>query len=197
MEFGQVFLLTITPQDRFDHLVQYFQNPTSRGLENHYWLGLLIVVGMVLAVWLAERFLFSRRRKPNRPWGLFFALCRRHRLTKAERWLLWNLARSRTPEAPARVFLDPELFSPDQLPTVLASKTATLLGLRARLFGDLLETSSEKGRVSEEQEKAPEPDSGETPLGEPSPSLGFPTVQSPSLDLPPWNPMPNKVVGNI
>ena len=187
MEGVCLFAVPMTPQDRLDHLVQHFQNPPAKGMGNGLWLAILITAVVGAAAWLIGRRLWAKLQKQNHPWRLFFALCRRYRLTHTERWTLWTLARSRTPEMPARVFLDPDVFRPDQLPTLLTSKADLLENLRLRLFGqiDVL-----PGNHSGDQAKLVS--AGLTSQEKPTESssavpAGFPTVRAPGLDLPPWN----------
>ncbi|HOM18422.1 MAG TPA: hypothetical protein PK777_09585 [Thermoguttaceae bacterium] len=176
-----------TGQDRLDGLLQYFQDPPSRELGTGFWVAVLIGAAVIAALWLATRWLRSgQQRKKSRPWGLFFTLCRRHRLTYSERWLLWNLARSRTPDAPARIFLDPDLFRADHLPAGMGGKADVLEGLRSRLFGDLRTLKTEKPLPSTDQQTPADSGNASGSVGPCAAMVGFPTAQSPSLDLPPW-----------
>jgi hypothetical protein len=138
-------------------------------------LVLMIFTVLIVVFWLVARFAerFEQRRASNSPWGLFFSLARAHRLKWSETWFLWRLARRQRLNDPARIFLEPDRLQPPQ-----AGVSPKLLeSLQERLFVDLGEAPS----------LAKEP-AGDLSQAEGEPSIPlFPTVQSPQLDLPPWN----------
>jgi hypothetical protein len=97
--------------------------------------GLLVLVAILLAFWLAARFMDRPRRArvTHRPRGLFFELCRAHRLKWSDRWLLWRVARRHRLGQPAVVFLSPELLKPRA--DTAAAEVRRLESLAQRLFG--------------------------------------------------------------
>src|SRR5271166_5063098 len=58
-------------------------------------LGLLIVSTLLAGMWAISRLVSLRRQRRgyNSPWRLFWTLCKAHRLTWSESWLLRRLAR--------------------------------------------------------------------------------------------------------
>lgn len=99
------------------------------------------LAGVVLVVWLLSCF-SERRRKAaacHRPWKLFFALAKAHRLSCIDVWVLWRLSRFHRLEDPARLFLEPERFDRDWLSRPLARRAARLHSLRSRLFAGITE----------------------------------------------------------
>ncbi|MCS7304575.1 MAG: hypothetical protein NZ602_05640 [Thermoguttaceae bacterium] len=125
----------VTGQDRLESLHHYFENVHPRAGGNEFLSVVVLVVAVVALVAWLSRWLLPQTTTKNRPWRLFFALCRRHRLSWRQRWLLWQLARTRSPQMPARVFLDPELFELNPPPNPLTRKAILLEELRTRLFG--------------------------------------------------------------
>jgi len=105
-------------------------------------IGLMIVGGVLLSMWVLARFLSyqERRRASARPLRLFCSLCKAHGLRWSEWWLLWKVARCQRLRDPARVFLEPERLDPANLNTALRRRQAKLEALRGRIFGGLLET---------------------------------------------------------
>lgn len=104
------------------------------------WIG--IVVGVFLAIALVAHFVARRDKRQifNSPRGLFRALCRAHQLDFASRRLLRWIARDQQIEPPARLFLEPEQFEPENMSPALNARAAQILALRKRLFagGELL-----------------------------------------------------------
>lgn len=170
-------------QDRLGELIRYFQHPQLRPIHQQAWHTVLFLLALVGIAWLLVKWLVEKLRTGNHPWILFFTLCWRHRLSLKEQWLLWKLARHRVAEFPAQVFLNPDLFQPDCLPSSWRSQAHLLGNLRSRLFGNLPGTSEALNPT------APSPlsgkASGEQNSASPMP-VGFPLVVSPGLDLPPW-----------
>ncbi len=97
----------------------------------------LIVLTIASAVF-AILFHLSQRlsgRRSNSPLGLFVALCREHRLSWRESWLLWRVAAAHQLRDPARLFLEMQWYDSAQLPHRLRSYSSQLAGLRDRLIG--------------------------------------------------------------
>ena len=143
--------------------------------------GLLILVGVCLAVWLLSYVLSLRegRRAYTSRLGLFLTLCKAHSLRWPERWLLWRVARAQRLRDPARLFLEPERFHPVNLDPTLQTRSAQLSELRERLFV----RPEEK---SKEERQPPKPPAEPQPSG--ADALPFPVPAKPALDVPPWPP---------
>lgn len=74
-------------------------------------------------------------RRSNSPLGLFVSLCRAHRLSWRESWLLWRVAAAHQLPDPARLFLEMRWYDSAELPKRLRAYSAQLAGLRDRLIG--------------------------------------------------------------
>ena len=147
--------------------------------------GVLVFLGIALAVWVLSYVLSLRERRRGRtsPLGLFLSLCKAHRLRWAEQWLLWRVARAQKLRDPARLFLEPERFRPAGLGAALQSRSAELENLRDRLFAEPSEPDIPRdqsgGSVKPKRAEAPQ-------TGSPLP----PPVSPTTLDVPPWPPTP-------
>jgi hypothetical protein len=95
--------------------------------------------GIGFLLWIVAHLVggYDRRATFNSPRKLFLRLCRAHRLTWRDTWLLWRLARSQRLGDPARLFLEPERFDPSDLAPGLRRHAERLQSLRDRLFADL------------------------------------------------------------
>lgn len=104
------------------------------------WLAAL-AVGMVVVFWIAARLVERHERRTNcpHPWRLFWSLSRAHRLRWLEVLFLWRLARHQGLHDPARLFLEPERFTPQQTGRLLGARADLLESLRSRLFASLHE----------------------------------------------------------
>jgi hypothetical protein len=102
-------------------------------------IALLTLLAVLVVLWLAARFSGGRVGVlgGNRPRSLFVALCRVHRLTLRQSWLLWRLARQHGLRDPARLFVEPERFDAARLGPSLIRRKAELTTIGQRLFAGL------------------------------------------------------------
>ncbi len=176
-------VLPSTGQDRLESLLRYFQNAPARPEGNQFWTVLVLLAALVALVGMVSQWLLAILRKKNRPRSLFLALCRSHKLSWRQCWVLWQLAQMRTAQMPARVFLDPDLFDLDQLPSHWSKKALLLANLRSRLFGELA-----PAKKLFDAPKAPADCATEDQMNVSSQtSLEFPTVASGNLEWPSWH----------
>jgi hypothetical protein len=155
-------------------------------------LAFLILVAVIAGLWalLQVSALGSRRRAAHGPWRLFLSLCRAHRLSWSQRWLLWRLARARRLKNPAQLFLDPECFRQGGLKGGLGRKAERLRQIGARLFAGLPAAQERTGRrgaalpgrFPPERAASGRPQRPAEAAGMPLP----PPVAPPTLDIPPW-----------
>jgi hypothetical protein len=170
-----------------------FRGRGMAGAGQETLLGFLILVAVLAGLWalLQISSLGSRRRASRSPLRLFLSLCRAHRLSWSERWLLWRIARARGLKNPAQVFLDPEGFRPVGLQGGLGRKAQRLRQIGARLFAGLpagQERTSRRaaaspgrfppGRAAAARPPRPAAETAAPPLP--------PPVAPPTLDIPPW-----------
>lgn len=97
-----------------------------------------LIVLTIASVFFAVLFHLSQRisgRRSNSPLGLFLSLCRAHRLSWRESWLLWRVAAAHQLHDPARLFLEMQWYDSAQLPQRLRAYSSQLAVLRDRLIG--------------------------------------------------------------
>ena len=91
----------------------------SRGTTGHddVLLGLLIVATLVAGMWAISRLVSLRRQRRgyNSPWRLFWALCKAHRLSWSDSWLLRRVARDQGLRDPGRLFLEAQRWEEKNL----------------------------------------------------------------------------------
>ena len=106
-----------------------------QGSDFAWWLGALVVAGIV--AWWGASTLWGRDRRPSlyQPRALFDELCKLHRLQRNEIMLLHTLAKERGVDTPGLLFVHPEYFRPTSDRDEEGYAEA-LAELRARLFGD-------------------------------------------------------------
>lgn len=90
-----------------------------------------VVLAIAFAVYMAARL---RRRWRSTPTWLFLRLCRAHRLTWTEQWLLWRVTRELVLSEPAQVFIEPACLEHGSSLPALSAAGPRLLELRDRLF---------------------------------------------------------------
>jgi len=137
---------------------------------------LLIVATLVAGMWAISRLMSLRRQRSgyNKPWRLFWALCKAHHLNWSDSWLLRRLARDQSLRDPGRLFLEAELWEEKNLGPQFALEHHRLKKLRDQIFGE------------PPRNMAAEPVSRPArPIAPPAPPL-FPGLPSPTLDIPPW-----------
>jgi len=120
-----------------------------------WWVVVLIVVGLLPAVWILGRLTgrWQSGAARSSPGRLFASLCRAHGLSWPDRWLLGRLALFHALSDPARLFLEPERFDPRGLDPRLRKWERRLQAIRSRLFAGLSEedwASPQGGRPSAE-----------------------------------------------
>ena len=108
-----------------------------QGSDFAWWLGMLVVAGMV--AWWGATTLRGRDRRPNlyQPRKLFDELCKLHHLQRNEIMLLHTLAKERRLDTPGLLFVHPEYFQPTS-DREEEGYAEALADLRRRLFGDEL-----------------------------------------------------------
>ena len=128
--------ILLAERSRLDSLSSGFRGRRARFHKEDLVVGLLILGGIALAVWIlsyALKFQEQRRSRPS-PLRLFLSLCKAHRLRWSQRWLLWRVARARQLRDPARLFLEPEMLEAADLGRWFETRRAQLKQIRHRLF---------------------------------------------------------------
>ena len=131
--------ILLAERSRLDSIAREFQGRRARFQKEDLVIGLLILGGIALAVWIlsyALKFQEQRRSRPS-PLRLFLSLCKAHRLRWSQRWLLWRVARARQLRDPARLFLEPEMLEAANLGRSFETRQALLKQIRHRLFDRL------------------------------------------------------------
>jgi len=137
-------------------------------------LGLLILATIVAGMWAISRLVSLRRRRRgyNSPWRLFWALCKAHGLKWSDSWLLRRVARVQNLRDPGRMFLEADRWEEKNLGRRFALEYPRLKALRTQIF-----SQSAQGPVSTAVLRQARP-AAPPPL--------FPSLPSPTLDIPPW-----------
>jgi len=166
-------------EDRMQGLFRAFRAAQAREGTDEVLYGLMILAGIVVAIFILSLLVNSRQRQKSyaSPWGLFFSLCRAHKLNWKERWLLWRLARLEQLADPGRLFLEPQWFAAISLPGALRQRAKQLKSIRDRLFADLKESHESS-------------DGDQSPWAEPTGPTGaaLPMLKAaPELDILPWS----------
>ena len=153
----------------------------SRGTTGHddVLLGLLIVVALLAGMWAISRLVSQRRRGAySSPRQLFRALCQAHHLSWSDSRLLRRVARDQGLREPARLFLEIQRWEEKNLGPRLATHYARLKSLRTQIFGPAVTNPTGEPAARRTRPTAP----SALPL--------FPSLPSPTLDVPPWTAEP-------
>lgn len=93
-----------------DEVSRAFRN---RGMlqENWLFISIAIVVGVVwLALFLWEKIQLQRKATADTPQGLFYDLCKTHRLNRTDTNSLFKVASENYADQPAMIFIDPGIL---------------------------------------------------------------------------------------
>jgi len=130
----------LAQSDPVERLANAFRERQVRMDSGDVVVAVLLLLGLVVALWLLSRLpsrRTTRRASPSRPLVLLLSLCRAHKLAWSECWLLWRVARHHGLDDPARLFVEPERFDPANAGPVLRLRAEELEALGRRLFGNL------------------------------------------------------------
>lgn len=96
-----------------------------------------IVIVFAIGLLLLRRFAepLDRKKPYNSPAELFRELCRKHRLSRADRRTLKQLAAAWGLSGPAQLFVEPDYFNVAGLPEEWEEHAPRVERLRQRLFG--------------------------------------------------------------
>ncbi|MGO9111680.1 MAG: hypothetical protein ACLP9L_20840 [Thermoguttaceae bacterium] len=161
--------------NRGDAFREGFRSRGTTGYDDML-LGLLIVATLVAGMWAISRLVSLRRQRHgyNSPWRLFWALCKAHRLNWSESWLLRRVARDQCLRDPGRLFLEIHRWEEKNLGPRFVVEYPRLKALRDQIFGEAARTP------------VVEPVSRAAPSARPPVPPLFPSLPSPTLDVPPW-----------
>jgi hypothetical protein len=131
--------LLLAQIDKWEEMGRDFRTDHTKldpGLITASIITLLVVI---VFLWGLSRLLNRQegRRLFNSPKQLLRSLCRAHELTRAQRRLLLQIARSQGMSQPASLFLEPERFDTAARQPQFKSQQDLLRQLRVRLFSDL------------------------------------------------------------
>jgi hypothetical protein len=168
-----ITFILFAQQTRGDLFREGFRSRGATGYDD-VLLGLLIVATIVAGMWAISRLVSLRRQRRgySHPWKLFWALCKAHQLNWSDSWLLRRCARDLGLREPGRIFLEAELWDGKNLGSRFALEAPRLKSLREQLFG-----GENQPRASTNRSARP---------GPPLPTPLFPSMPSPTLDIPPW-----------
>jgi len=100
-------------------------------------LAALAAVGAVLLLVLAGRLMYlAWRRWRQSSVGLFWRLCRAHRLAWPDRWLLWQAAHALEFPEPAAIFVEADRLTAPPVTALFPGDAPRLVRLRERLLAE-------------------------------------------------------------
>lgn len=112
-----------------------FREHHSRISTQEMLLGTLLVVGLGLALVFAARLAYlAWWRWRHSSSGLFWRLCRAHRLSWPDRWLVWQAARALELAEPAAVFVVADRLTAPPLAALFPGDAARLACIGQRLL---------------------------------------------------------------
>jgi hypothetical protein len=110
MRMSDVSLLASTVE--ISESVNRWFRRSSSASEAGLWGGIfLAIVSLWVGLYLWDRFRKAPKKAGDDREGLFLQLCDLHKLSKAERLLLKNVAKSQKLSQPALAFVDPRILS--------------------------------------------------------------------------------------
>lgn len=125
-------------------LAQVYREDLGRGFRGatsqlHWFDVVPYVIAVSLMIGGAKLWAYLKQRADMTEWcddphKLFRELCLAHKLDRASRRLLLNLAEGARFAQPAQVFVSPAAFEPARLPASLRSRVEEVKRLRERLF---------------------------------------------------------------
>ena len=129
-------VIVLAQQSRWRSLGRGVRGKSSDFDTGDIVFALSVLAGIAVAIWLMAHLLnhSDRRRRYNRPQALFRDLCRVHDLDRGRRRMLRQIARWQRLGQPARLFLEPERFEPDNVSPKLRASSRRLTALRDKLF---------------------------------------------------------------
>ncbi|MGA2064299.1 MAG: hypothetical protein ABSG86_05000 [Thermoguttaceae bacterium] len=153
------------------------------GQQQGVLLGFFLIAAVLVGLWAIRQVAMLGRRGAavNSPRRLFRSLCRAHRLSWSQRWLLGRIARANRLAQPAQLFVEPEYFDEPRLGPEFGPKAQRLRQLRDRLFAGLPGVQGPAIR-----RPAASPGRPRHPSAETSPPPLPPPTPRPTLDIPPW-----------
>ena len=176
MNMHVISYILLAQHSRSESFRENFRSRGTAGYDDML-LGLLIVATIVAGMWAISRLISLRRRRRgySNPWRLFWALCRAHHLNWSDSWLLRRVARDQNLRDPGRLFLEVDRWEEKRLGPRFALEYRRLTALRKQIFGQSTQSPSD--------EPAPRSTRKAKPI---TPTPLFPTLPSPTLDIPPW-----------
>jgi len=185
--------LLLAARTRMDDLVSGlgngFREKHARYSTEGVVLVMLGVIALLLLAWLGTHVIcrLVRRLRSGRGW-LFLRLCQAHGLKWSDCWFLWRLTRFQPLRDPARLFVNPDGWSPAQLDPQLSVDAARLTALRSRLFCDLPERERAKVATSLPPAASPATAAKANPRAgvEKPRTSAAPIIVAPALDMSGW-----------
>ncbi len=136
MRFDFSYFQLLAGGSRLESMGKQFRKGSKTFDSGDLVLWLIAVAAIILVFWLLVRYKEQQDGpdRTNSPRRLFRELRQAQRLTLADRWLLWRIARWQRLSQPAKLFLEPERYEPANLSPRLRSRTKQLAKLRDKLF---------------------------------------------------------------
>lgn len=119
--------------DNFRAGRQYLRN--TGGITDHWFLivAVVTIIGFWVGLYYWDRHRKQVRRGGDTPKALFLELASVHRLSRADRSLLWNASEAAKLEQPATIFVNPDILA--EISAGNREDAGAYEQLRERLFG--------------------------------------------------------------
>ncbi len=202
--------IAIGENDKLQRMFRAMRDSQTKISDTQVAVGFVIVLAFLVV--LAMMAMMFERRQNRRSYhsagGLFNDLCKAHRLTFKQRWLLRRLSRFQKLRVPARLFIEEERFDLVNVPTTLRPYAKEFYTIRATIYRDDPEPkSAEKDKPQAESgtqtklkteqaadEKNAAPASTAPPV-EPSKGAAFVPGKKPTLNFEDADTFVNPTIG--
>ncbi|MCL2116891.1 MAG: hypothetical protein FWH27_00545 [Planctomycetaceae bacterium] len=123
----------------FDSLNDQFSKKSAAKDQQFGEFFLVLIAGAVLifVIWLAYQFIMSRKKNssPDTAWGLYKKLCRVHRLSMKERFVIHKVYRHNGLDDPLPLFVEPNYFKQVLADETMSRYHATVQDILQKLYG--------------------------------------------------------------
>ena len=146
MDIARFYGILLAQQSRLESMGGGFRGRRTRIDTSDMVVGALVICGIVFFIWCLSQMtkLQERRLGYSCASTLFLSLCRAHKLSLKQIWLLWRLTRFQKLRDPARLFLEPTRLESVNLGPSLRLRADEMQKIHQQLFCDLDDLSAEQ-----------------------------------------------------
>ena len=138
MDIAHFYGILLAQQSRLESMGGGFRGRRARIDTSDLVVGALVICGIAFFIWCLSRMtkLQERRLGYSSASTLFLSLCRAHKLSLRQTWLLWRLTRFQKLRDPARLFLEPARLEAANLGRSLRLRADEMQKIHQQLFCD-------------------------------------------------------------